>query len=95
MKKFKIFLALAVSMVFFVGCSSQPAAKKLSNNSAKLAAADKKDSDLVCFKVKRIGSHMSKKRCITKAQAAEEKRSAQEDLRQVVNDGRTLPQNDN
>ncbi len=80
MYKLKLTTLALASAFIFAGCSSvQTNPKKV-----QLAQADKKD--MVCRKMERVGSHFKSKRCITKAQDAEERRSARADLEQAFRD---------
>ncbi len=89
----KSWLVLILSLCFVSGCITQKKSTSLAQLEKADAEADQmadvqdesldlsKVKEIVCSEIKRVGTHLTSKRCISKKQNEEEKRRAQENLR--------------
>ncbi len=84
MKKSQIVLAASIGLLL-----SACAGNKAGNTTTDKVVAD--NEDRVCVKAARVGTHLKKKRCMSKEQAEEEREVAQELMRSGVKQGSILP----
>jgi len=85
--KIKLVLASSIILALSACASTSP------TDSTKVAEKVSARSDMRCTAKAKIGSHISKKRCVSQKQYDQDKKNSQEQVQRIQNGPRVTPKN--